>query len=395
MNKHARKEFGRNNRRSAPRDRLIDEPIDRRRLVGESTDKTILVNRKHSVALLSKCVPLVVLMLGAAWLMTSMRTANAQYPQQPQYQQRPPQQLGQGNTFQRGTNNFSQPGTFRQPLPTGQTQSGFSSQPDARIASAPPSIPSLENIDPNTQQQEQTADADEGESSSSFFSGWETPAFVQRIMKGGWLMLPLAFCSLVVVALSFERLIALRRGRVIPRPFVRRFTECVEDGQLSYEEATEICSDFDCPVSEVFRAAVRRWGRPMLEIEQAVMDAGDRVSERLRRFLRVFHAISNVAPLIGLLGTVLGMIEAFEVISTQDSIGRPELLAYGISKALMTTAGGLCVAIPAYLAYMYFSSKSERLLGEIDKLCQRVVDSISAEGLENANTRSSRKRRAA
>ncbi|MCL4161309.1 UNVERIFIED_CONTAM: hypothetical protein GTU68_023940 [Idotea baltica] len=81
------------------------------------------------------------------------------------------------------------------------------------------------------------------------------------------------------------------------------------------------------------------------------MDAGDRVAERLRRFLRVFHAISNVAPLIGLLGTVIGMIEAFDMISTQDSIGRPEVLAGGISMALMTTAGGLCVAIPAYLAY--------------------------------------------
>ena len=206
-------------------------------------------------------------------------------------------------------------------------------------------------------------------------------------------MLPLAFCSLVVVALSLERLFSLRRGRVIPRPFVRRFTECVEDGQLSYDEATAICEDFDCPVSEVFRAALRRWGRPMLEIEQAVMDAGDRVAERLRRFLRVFHAISNVAPLIGLLGTVIGMIQAFEVISTQDSIGRPELLAAGISTALLTTAGGLCVAIPAYLAYMYFSSKSDRLLGEIDKLCQRVVDSISAEGLENSGSR--KKRRAA
>jgi len=94
---------------------------------------------------------------------------------------------------------------------------------------------------------------------------------------------------------------------------------------------------------------------------------------------------------------VLGMIEAFETISGEESLGRPELLASGISVALMTTAGGLAVAIPAYLAYMYFSSKSDRYLNEIDKLCQRVVDCISAEGLENAGTGSSRskKRRAA
>ena len=98
---------------------------------------------------------------------------------------------------------------------------------------------------------------------------------------------------------------------------------------------------------------------------------------------------------MGLLGTVIGMIEAFEVISSQESLGRPEMLASGISKALMTTAAGLCVAIPAYLAYMYFSGKSDRYLNEIDRLCQRVVDCISAEGLEDAGSSRNRKRRAA
>ena len=149
-------------------------------------------------------------------------------------------------------------------------------------------------------------------------------------------------------------------------------------------------------MAEVFQAAVRRWGRPMLEVEQAVMDAGDRVADSLKRFVRLFHAISNVAPLIGLLGTVLGMIQSFDMMSSQESLGRPEMLASGISVALMTTAGGLAVAIPAYLAYMYFSSKSDSYLNEIDKLCQRVVDCISAEGLENAgNSRRTQKRRAA
>jgi biopolymer transport protein ExbB len=240
------------------------------------------------------------------------------------------------------------------------------------------------------------AEAIGGENDDSEAAGWfHVPDLVTKVMSGGWLMLPLGICSLVVLTLSFERLIALRRGRVIPRPFVRRFTECVEDGVLSYDEATELCKEFDCPVSEVFRAALRRWGRPMFEIEQAVMDAGDRVSDGLKKYLRVFHAISNVAPLIGLLGTVIGMIGAFEAISEQQSIGRPETLASGISMALMTTAGGLSVAIPAYLAYMYFSSKSDQYLGEIEKLCQRVIDCISAEGLENAGTARTKKRKAA
>jgi biopolymer transport protein ExbB len=297
---------------------------------------------------------MIVLAAGSLWWMMSMPAALGQFPSGQSFGQQP---------FQQPTQNY--------------TTTAVPTIPAAAMTTSP----------------EQQAAAEPGHG----IIPWQMPAIVTKVAQGGWLMIPLGICSLIIFTLSLERMVALRRGRVIPRPFVRRFTECVEDGQLSYEEATELCEEFDCPVAEVFRAAVRRWGRPMFEIEQAVMDAGDRVADGLKRFLRVFHAISNVAPLIGLLGTVLGMIEAFEVISSQESLGRPEMLASGISVALMTTAGGLAIAIPAYLAYMYFSSKSDSYLHEIDKLCQRVVDCISAEGLENASSggRSNRKRRAA
>jgi biopolymer transport protein ExbB len=251
---------------------------------------------------------------------------------------------------------------------------------------APPTIPNFGNEANSGQMPVDESDTKSG--------AWFDFAVVNRIAAGGWLMVPLGICSLIVFSLSLERMIALRRSRVIPRPFVRRFTECVEDGQLSYEEANAICEEFDCPVAEVFQAAVKRWGRPVMEIEQAVMDAGDRVADGLKRFLRVFHAISNVAPLIGLLGTVLGMISAFESMSDGVSGGNPESLAAGISTALITTAGGLSVAIPAYLAYIYFASKSDGYLNDIDRLCQRVIDCISAEGLESGS-RSKKARRAA
>ncbi len=299
------------------------------------------------------------------------------------------QRTGPPNGYNQGNfSGASQPNGF-----SGTGRYRASSGPAARIAAAPQANSATANqfsIPAAPAEPEVADDADADESSS-----WEMPAMIRKISEGGWLMIPLAVASLIVIGLSLERMIALRRSRVIPKPFVRRFTECVEDGQLSYEEATSICDEFDCPVAEVFHAAVRRWGRPMMEIEQAVIDAGDRVGDSLRRFLRVFHAISNVTPLIGLLGTVLGMIEAFENLGSQAG-GQSDLLAAGISTALMTTAGGLSVAIPAYLAYMYFSAKSDRYLGEIDKLCQRVIDCISAEGLENSGAaRASRKRKAA
>ena len=320
-------------------------------------NRSDLRHRPYFFGLMSRVVPMAVLAVGAAYWMMAMQPAMGQFQQQ---------SYGPGNV--RG-----------QSYP--QAGPGYRSGPA-------PTIPSAAMANP--QAGGAVANASEPEAEP-----WQMPAIVSKVAQGGWLMIPLGICSLIVFTLSLERMVALRRSRVIPRPFVRRFTECVEDGQLSYEEAAELCEEFDCPVAEVFRAAVRRWGRPMLEIEQGVMDAGDRVSDGLKRFLRVFHAISNVAPLLGLLGTVIGMIQAFDVISSQESIGRPEMLASGISVALMTTAGGLTVAIPAYLAYMYFSSKSDSYLNEIDKLCQRVVDCISAEGLESSNSSSSRKRRAA
>ena len=318
-------------------------------------------SRRHSTALASRVLPLVILAAGSIWWLSTIGPAMGQFPNSRGVQNYGAQ--GYAQPYQQPAQNF--------------TTTGVPSIPSA--AMGPES-----GIDGSGE-----ADAESGGS-------WQPPAIVAKVMQGGWLMIPLGVCSLIVIALSLERMIALRRGRVIPRPFVRRFTECVEDGQLSYDEATELCEEFDCPVAEVFQAAVRRWGRPMLEVEQAVMDAGDRVADSLKRFVRVFHAISNVAPLIGLLGTVLGMIQSFDMMSNQESLGRPEMLASGISVALMTTAGGLAVAIPAYLAYMYFSSKSDNYLNEIDKLCQRVIDCISAEGLENAgSSRRSQKRRAA
>jgi biopolymer transport protein ExbB len=326
-----------------------------------SLQRTETSLRRHHLALALRLAPALVLVIGF-FVLTSMMpakfvsSAGAQGP----FQQYPA-------------------GQYSQPINVAQNNDARFANPQGGLI--PTAIPEAENA--------------AGETPAAEESNWSWPAPLAKIAQGGWLMIPLCVCSLIVLSLSMERLIALRRGRVIPRPFVRRFTECVEDGQLSYEEANEICEEFDAPVAEVFRAAVRRWGRPMLEIEQAVLDAGDRVGDELRRFLRVFHAISNVAPLIGLLGTVLGMIDAFEMLGTAGSVGQPELLAPAISVALFTTAGGLFVAIPAYLAYMYFSSKSDRYLAEIDKLCTKVIDSISAEGLEAGGAANRRKKRAA
>lgn len=203
----------------------------------------------------------------------------------------------------------------------------------------------------------------------------------QVVREGGPLMLPIAVCSFLLLVFVFERAISLRTGRVIPGPFVKRFLQQLRERQLDREEAIKLCEDNGSPVAEVFAAAAKRWGRSAVEVEQAVLDSGERTANTLRRYLRLFNGVSTISPLMGLLGTVLGMISAFNAIATADAMGRPELLASGISQALLTTAAGLSVAIPALIAYLFFVSRVDRLIMTIDALGQEVVEQISAEAL--------------
>jgi len=207
-----------------------------------------------------------------------------------------------------------------------------------------------------------------------------TKNLLSVIRDGGPLMIPIGLCSFILCVFVFERAISLRGGRVIPRPFVRRFVSQLKEAQLDRDEAFAVCEKNGSPVAEVFAAAVTKWGRPSVEVEQAIIDAGERVTNSLRRYTRMFNGISTITPLLGLLGTVLGMIRAFNAIATADAMGRPELLAAGISQALLTTAAGLSVAIPAYIAYLFFVSRVDRLVIRIDALGQEVVNSIASDG---------------
>ncbi len=207
------------------------------------------------------------------------------------------------------------------------------------------------------------------------------------IRDGGILMIPIGACSFAFFVFLFERFISLRRGRVIPGPFVKRFLHLLKENQLDRAAALTLCEENRSPVSEVFAAAVKKWGRPAVEVEQAVLDEGERVTNGLRRYLRLFNGIATVTPLLGLLGTVLGMISAFNVIASAAAMGRPELLASGISMALITTAAGLTVAIPALTAYLWFVGRVDRLVMEIDALAQEVVECIAGDRLHESSTR--------
>jgi biopolymer transport protein ExbB len=209
----------------------------------------------------------------------------------------------------------------------------------------------------------------------------------------GPLMYAIVLCSFLLVTFFLERLNSLRRSRVIPKPFVTRFMQQLRDGQLDREQALQLCTENRSPVAQVFAGAVRKWGRPGVEVEQGVIDSGERVTNGLRRYLRIFYGVATVGPLLGLMGTVLGMIQTFNVIAVEDAQGR-QLLAGGIAKALLNTAGGLAVAIPASILYVFFVSRIDRLVIDIDELAQEVANSISAEELSDREKKPAKSRRA-
>jgi len=197
---------------------------------------------------------------------------------------------------------------------------------------------------------------------------------------GGPMMIPIGACSFALMVFVFERFIALRRGRVIPRPFVRRFLEQLREGQIDREKALKLCQENKSPIALVFAAAVKKWGRASVEVEQAILDSGERVANQLRRYLRLMSGISQVTPLLGLLGTVMGMIISFNGISSAAGAdAQREMLAGGIAQALIATAAGMLVAIPALTAYLYFIGRVDQLVTEIDSLGQQVVELIAAD----------------
>ena len=215
----------------------------------------------------------------------------------------------------------------------------------AILLAADPTSSTTSSPDLNGAANEATAESD------SLLSGEiaEQNLFV-IVQQGGLLLYPILIASFILCLFVFERLISLRRRRVIPRPFVRQFLHQLREREIDQQQALAMCRKNGSPVAEVFAGAVQKWGRPAVEVEQAIIDSGERVTSGLRRYLRLINGIATVTPLLGLLGTVVGMIQAFNDIATADAMGKPELLAAGIGQALITTASGLTVARKRRLA---------------------------------------------
>ena len=219
----------------------------------------------------------------------------------------------------------------------------------------------------------QAATGDADSASMAVGSVWDF------VMKGGWMMVPIGICSLVVVAVSVERAIVLRRKDVVPDDFERGLMPTLDGGLRTKRDAEAYCEKSGTPVSRTVLAGVERIGRPMETVEKHMVSAGEHEIFKLRRRLRALSVVAAIAPLLGLVGTIFGMIKAFQTVALSgEALGKTELLAEGIYEAMITTAAGLVVAIPALVLHHWFAAKIENLTRLMDVVCVNVVEAIAS-----------------
>lgn len=191
------------------------------------------------------------------------------------------------------------------------------------------------------------------------------------VVRGGVLMIPIALCSIIALAIFLERLWSLRRSRVIPRDFLIEIEDLIRREKIP--EAITRCRKDNSSMANIIVAGIRNFGKRREIVKESIEEIGRREAATLERYINVVGTIAAIAPLLGLLGTVFGMIKAFDVISIQG-VGNPSSLAGGISEALITTAAGLVVAIPTFVLYRYLANKADALIVEMEEHSIRMVD---------------------
>jgi biopolymer transport protein ExbB len=197
----------------------------------------------------------------------------------------------------------------------------------------------------------------------------------------GWPIWPLIFASVIALALVIERSLALRRHQVIPPNLLKELVPLIARRQITGDVLEKLHAS--SLQGRIFAAGVRRAGAPRAQISQSMELAGGQVAHELSRYLALLGAIGSVAPLLGLLGTVVGMIDIF---SSQQGGANPQQLAQGISIALYSTAFGIIVAVPSVLAYRIFKSRVDDFLIEMERQGQELLDLLDAAAGTEART---------
>ncbi|MBI2094999.1 MAG: MotA/TolQ/ExbB proton channel family protein [Candidatus Omnitrophica bacterium] len=204
------------------------------------------------------------------------------------------------------------------------------------------------------------------------------------MQKGGPIMWPIFICSILAFAIVIERMIRLRREQIDTKSFMEQISKSLKRNKIM--EAIDLCERTAGPIANILKAGILKHDRPRQEVREAVEDASVHEVPRLERNLPVLATIAHVAPLLGLLGTVTGMVAAFQVIESKASSVNPVNpgdLAGGIWEALLTTVFGLCVAIPTYVAYNYLVSRVDGFVLDMERSATDLLNLLGEKREEN------------
>jgi biopolymer transport protein ExbB len=196
------------------------------------------------------------------------------------------------------------------------------------------------------------------------------------VKAGGIMMGPIILASIVTAAIFLERLWTLQTKRVLPAELTEKVWRWVEQGQIQDKHIAALQQN--SPLGKILAAGLANRNRDRVVIREAIEDTGRHVVHELDRFIGTVGTIASLSPLMGLLGTVFGMIRTFNSITT-SGIGNPASLAGGIAEALITTAAGLTVAIPALLAYKYLRGRVQTLVVQMEKEAIKLVEGLEAQ----------------
>jgi biopolymer transport protein ExbB len=195
------------------------------------------------------------------------------------------------------------------------------------------------------------------------------------VRAGGLMMWPIILCSVVAAAIILERLWTLQERRVLPPELTRRVWQLIEGNQIT--EPMIHALEQNSPLGKLLAVGLLNRHRPRTMLMERLEDTGRHVVHELERYLNTLGTIAGVSPLLGLLGTVTGIIKAFNAIQAGGA-GDPRALSGGIAEALVATAAGLCVAIPSLFAYRYLRGRVERIVVAMEKDSIRLADAVEA-----------------
>jgi biopolymer transport protein ExbB len=213
----------------------------------------------------------------------------------------------------------------------------------------------------------------------------ETVTFFDLMIEGGVLMIPIFLLFAISVYVIAERWSAVNRSHVEPEKFLSTIEGMLKSGKGGAANAMDYCDDFDKPIARIIKAGIKRLGRPIRDIEDAIDNAGKKEIFFLEKRMNWLATIAGVAPLLGFTGTVTGMIEAFMDIQSLQGNVNPSVLAGGIWEALITTAAGLIVGLIAYGFYNFLLGKINRSIFELENASADFLDLLQSPAKKENN----------